>query len=135
MKFDNEEDELKTNWTVETENFDEMGLKETVLRGVYGHGFMKPTPIQQKAILPILQGKDTIAQAQSGTGKTGCFAISTLQLIDTSSFHTQAIIVAPARELAMQISSVVQQVGEYTQAKVHCCVGGTSIREELKILN
>jgi superfamily II DNA/RNA helicase len=65
-----------------------MGLSEGVLRGIYGHGFVKPSPIQQKGILPILQNRDTIAQAQSGTGKTGCFTIATLSIIDTASINT-----------------------------------------------
>mmetsp|Transcript_27760 Transcript_27760/g.26820 ORF Transcript_27760/g.26820 Transcript_27760/m.26820 type:complete len:101 (+) Transcript_27760:194-496(+) len=90
------------------EKFDDLGLKEEVLRGIYGYGFVKPSPIQQKGILPLIQGKDTIAQAQSGTGKTGCFTIGTLQIIDTSSIHTQALIVSPTRELSQQIAYVVQ---------------------------
>lgn len=81
---DNEE-EIVTNWDETIDKFDELELKEEVLRGIYGYGFEKPSPIQMKAILPIIQGKDTIAQAQSGTGKTATFAISILQLIDTAS--------------------------------------------------
>jgi len=58
-----EEEEFITNWEETVENFDDMGLKEGVLRGIYGYGFVKPSPIQQKGILPVIQGKDTIAQA------------------------------------------------------------------------
>jgi translation initiation factor 4A len=57
-----EEEEFITNWDEVVESFDDMGLKEGVLRGIYGHGFVKPSPIQQKGILPVIQGKDTIAQ-------------------------------------------------------------------------
>jgi translation initiation factor 4A len=57
-----EEEEFLTNWEETVESFDDMGLKEGVLRGIYGHGFVKPSPIQQKGILPVIQGKDTIAQ-------------------------------------------------------------------------
>ena len=57
-----EEEEFITNWEETVENFDDMGLKEGVLRGIYGYGFVKPSPIQQKGILPVIQGKDTIAQ-------------------------------------------------------------------------
>ena len=57
-----EEEEFITNWEETVETFDDMGLKEGVLRGIYGHGFVKPSPIQQKGILPVIQGKDTIAQ-------------------------------------------------------------------------
>jgi translation initiation factor 4A len=56
------EEDFLTNWDESVESFDDMGLKEDVLRGIYGYGFVKPSPIQQKGILPIIQGKDTIAQ-------------------------------------------------------------------------
>lgn len=78
---------LKPNWDESADKFDDLGLKEEILRGIYGYGFNKPSPIQQKGILPIIQGHDTIAQAQSGTGKTGAFTIATLQTIDTASSH------------------------------------------------
>jgi len=89
-----------TNWEESVEKFDDLGLKEDVLRGVYGYGFVKPSPIQQKGILPVIQGKDTIAQAQSGTGKTGCFTIALLQAIDAANINTQALVVSPTRELS-----------------------------------
>lgn len=111
-----------------------MGLKEEVLRGIYGYGFTKPSPIQQKGILPVIQGHDTIAQAQSGTGKTGAFTIATLQVIDAASSHIQGLIVAPTRELSMQIAFVVQSIGEYMGVTVHACVGGTSVKEDIKKL-
>ena len=102
MKKEQEDnDYLKPNWDESVDRFDDMGLKEEVLRGIYGYGFNKPSPIQMKGILPIIQGNDTIAQAQSGTGKTGAFTIATLQTIDAASNHTQALIVSPVRELAL----------------------------------
>lgn len=58
---ENEED-FETNWDLEVNKFDDMGLKDTVLRGIYGYGFVEPSPIQQKGVLPVIQGKDTIAQ-------------------------------------------------------------------------
>lgn len=61
-----------------------MGLREDLLRGIYAYGFEKPSAIQQRAIMPVIKGRDTIAQAQSGTGKTGTFAVGILQSIDTS---------------------------------------------------
>lgn len=68
--------------------------------------FEKPSAIQQRAIVPIIKGRDVIAQAQSGTGKTATFSIGVLQSIDTSSRETQALILSPTRELAVQISKV-----------------------------
>jgi translation initiation factor 4A len=111
-----------------------MGLREEVLRGIYGYGYKDPSPIQQKAILPVVQGKDTIAQAQSGTGKTGTFTIGILQSIDPSSQHTQALIVSPTRELSMQIAYVVHSIGEFMGVKVHACVGGTKVGDDIRAL-
>jgi ATP-dependent RNA helicase len=66
-------------------SFDAMGLKEQLLRGIYQYGFEKPSAIQQRAILPIITGRDVIAQAQSGTGKTSLIAVTLCQIIDTQS--------------------------------------------------
>lgn len=87
-----------------------------------------------KGILPVIQGHDTIAQAQSGTGKTGTFSIATLQTIDTASSNLQALIVSPTRELSLQTAFVINQIGEYMGIKVHLCVGGTQIRDDIKAL-
>lgn len=83
--------------------------------------------IQTKGILPIIQKKDTIAQAQSGSGKTATFAIGVLQLIDVAEAKIQAMILAPTRELADQIKVVVEGLGVYLNIKVHLCTGGTDI--------
>ena len=98
--------DMQSNWDESVETFDELNLKKDLLRGIYGYGFEKPSHIQQKAILPIIRGRDTIAQAQSGTGKTATFAISSLQLIDHDLQEVQALVLAPTRELAQQISVV-----------------------------
>jgi len=83
--------------------FDAMGLREELTRGIYAYGFEKPSAIQQRAIVPIITGRDVIAQAQSGTGKTATFCISILQSIDTAVRETQALVLSPTRELAQQI--------------------------------
>lgn len=83
-----------------------MGLKDELLRGIYAYGFEKPSAIQQRAILPCISGKDVIAQAQSGTGKTATFVISILQRIDTNINECQALILAPTRELAQQVRNL-----------------------------
>jgi len=74
-----------------------LGLNPDLLRGIYAFGFEKPSIIQQKGILPLIGHKDTIAQAQSGTGKTATFAIGALQLIDPNSPNCQAVVLAPTR--------------------------------------
>lgn len=87
-------------------SFDRMKLKEELLRGIYGYGFERPSAIQQRAIVPIVSGRDVIAQSQSGTGKTATFSISMLQMTDTQLRETQALVLSPTRELAVQIQQV-----------------------------
>ncbi|KAF5320938.1 hypothetical protein D9619_000491 [Psilocybe cf. subviscida] len=114
--------------------FDDLGLKEDLLRGIYAYNFEKPSAIQQRAILPITQGRDVIAQAQSGTGKTATFSISILQSIDVNVRETQALVLSPTRELATQIQSVVLALGDYMNVQCHACIGGTSIGEDIRKL-
>jgi len=126
--------DFESNWNETVDSFDALDLKPELLRGIYGYGFVKPSIIQQKGILPILKSRDTIAQAQSGTGKTATFAISLLQLIDASSQRCQALVLAPTRELAQQIQRVIMCLGEYLKISVHICTGGTNIGEDIKKL-
>lgn len=97
-------------------------------------GFESPSAIQQRAIKPVMLGKDVIAQAQSGTGKTATFSISTLQRVDAKLRETQAIILSPTRELASQIQRVILSIGASMSVDCHCCVGGKSIGEDIKKL-
>ena len=111
-----------------------MDLKSELLRGVYAYGFERPSAIQQRAIMPVIKGNDVIAQAQSGTGKTATFSISVLQKIDPSIKACQALILAPTRELAQQIQKVVVAIGDFMQIECHACIGGTSVRDDMKAL-
>jgi len=120
---------------VAIDNFDDMGLKESLLRGIYAYGFEKPSAIQQRAIVPCCKGIDVIAQAQSGTGKTATFAVSILQSIDVNFKSTQALVLAPTRELAQQTQKVVLALGDYMNAKCHACIGGTRIAEDIMKLS
>jgi len=116
-------------------SFDRMKLKEELLRGIYGYGFERPSAIQQRAIVPIVSGRDVIAQSQSGTGKTATFAISMLQMIDTQLRETQALVLSPTRELAVQIQQVVLALGDFMNVQCHACIGGTSLGEDMKKLD
>ncbi len=129
------DDTMESNWDETVETFDELNLKMDLLRGVYGYGFEKPSHIQQKAIIPLTRGRDTIAQAQSGTGKTATFGIGCLQLIDTSINEVQALVLAPTRELAQQIAIVFQLLGEFLKVRVHAFIGGTSVKTDIKNLS
>jgi ATP-dependent RNA helicase len=118
-----------------TPTFDSLGLREDLLRGIYAYGFEKPSAIQQRAIKPIVKGRDVIAQAQSGTGKTATFSISALQSIDTQTRETQVLILAPTRELALQIQKVVLALGDYMSIQCHACIGGTNVGEDIRKLD
>ncbi|PWA14783.1 hypothetical protein CCH79_00014475 [Gambusia affinis] len=125
---------IESNWNQIVDSFDEMNLREALLRGIYAYGFEKPSAIQQRAIIPCIKGYDVIAQAQSGTGKTATFAISILQQIDVEMKATQALVLAPTRELAQQIQKVVLALGDYMGASCYACIGGTNIRSEVQKL-
>ena len=139
--------------------FAAMGLHEDLLRGIYAYSeypplwhyssqrhhltnppslplqdFEKPSAIQQRAIVPVTQGRDVIAQAQSGTGKTATFAIGILSSVDVALRETQALVLSPTRELATQIQSVVLALGDYMNVQCHACIGGTSVAEDSRKL-
>ena len=114
--------------------FDSMSLKPTLLRGVYAYGFEKPSAIQQRAIRPIVRGRDVIAQSQSGTGKTAVFSISALQLLEERIKDPQVLILSPTRELAEQTQRVVNALGDFMNVKCHACIGGKSLGEDRKML-
>jgi len=117
-----------------TSSFDSMGLKDELLRGIYAYGFEKPSAIQQRAIQPILRGRDVIAQSQSGTGKTTIFCVGVLQAISTKSNETQALVLSPTRELAEQSRNVMLAFGDYMNVTCHACIGGKSIGDDIRTL-
>ncbi|XP_076311344.1 eukaryotic initiation factor 4A-I-like isoform X2 [Tachypleus tridentatus] len=125
---------IESNWEQVIDNFDDMNLREELLRGIYAYGFEKPSAIQQRAIVPCIKGFDVIAQAQSGTGKTATFAVAILQQIVITFQECQALILAPTRELAQQIRKVFIALGDYMNAQCHACIGGTNIREDFRKL-
>jgi translation initiation factor 4A len=114
---------------IEISKFENMDLKDSLLRGIFSYGFEKPSVIQQKAIKPLSQGKDIIAQAQSGTGKTGTFCIGSLQLIDESNTNTQIVIISPTRELARQTYTVCSNLNSYLDYEILLLIGGSNINE------
>lgn len=126
--------DIDSNWEETIETFDGMELNEELLRGIYAYGFEKPSAIQQRAIKPTMLGRDLIAQAQSGTGKTATFAIGTLSTLDNKLKECQSLILAPTRELAQQIQKVVIALGDYMSVTVHACVGGTAVRDDIRTL-
>jgi ATP-dependent RNA helicase len=135
IREDDESLEFETSTEIQLyTTFDAMGLREDLTRGIYAYGFEKPSAIQQRAIVPIVSGRDVIAQAQSGTGKTATFCISILQSIDTAVRETQALVLSPTRELAQQIQKVALALGDYMSVQVHACIGGKSVGEDIRKL-
>ncbi|KAL7489539.1 hypothetical protein ACHAW6_015212 [Cyclotella cf. meneghiniana] len=126
--------DIDSNWDEAIDSFDGMDIPEELLRGIYAYGFEKPSAIQQRAIKPTMLGRDLIAQAQSGTGKTATFAIGTLAKLDPKLRECQSLILAPTRELAQQIQKVVIALGDYMDLQVHACVGGTAVRDDIRTL-
>jgi len=115
------------------ESFDAMDLNEDVLRGIYSYGYEKPSAIQSRSIVPMSQGRDMIAQAQSGTGKTGAFTIGLLHRVDVSLNAPQVIVLSPTRELARQSQTVISCIGDYTGIRTTLAVGGARTNyDELK---
>merc|ERR1711931_416302 len=128
---------IQSTWDTIVDNFDDMNLRENLLRGIFAYGFEKPSAIQQRAIIPAIKGYDLIAQAQSGTGKTATFSIAILQQIDfdPNKSKCQALVLAPTRELAQQIQKVVLALGDYQKVKCHACIGGTAVRTDISTLS
>lgn len=114
--------------------FEDMNLKQNILRGIFSHGFETPSYIQQKAIVQIQSKKDLIGQSQSGTGKTGAFTIGILNLLNEMVKGVQALILSPTRELSEQIYSVFVSISKYTKLKISLSVGGT-VTEKLDDTN
>lgn len=108
----------------EVKNFDKMGLNINLLKGIFSVGFENPSIIQQKAIIPLSEGRDIIAQSQSGTGKTGAFSIGSLNRVDPTLKQPQILVLAPTRELAKQIYDVFSSLSNYMSVDIELCMGG-----------
>ena len=124
------------NYVISQWDDETLDLKPNLLRGIYAFGFEKPSSIQQKALYPMTArpAKDIIAQAQSGTGKTGAFVTGTLQIINEKEAVTQALILAPTHELANQTKNVMDDIGRFLKVKTQLLVGGTSVEKDKQLL-
>lgn len=107
----------------EVKTFEDLNLREDILRGIYSYGWEKPSAIQSKAILPILEGNDIIAQAQSGTGKTGTFSISALSVADKNINAPQVLMLSPVKDLSVQTYRIIKSLGIYSGLKVSLVIG------------
>lgn len=117
-------------------NFENLNLRPGIMKGVHELGYTELTPIQTKAIPPILHGKDVIGLAQTGTGKTAAFALPILQrLFKMPRRQINAAVITPTRELAEQINGSINSLGKYTDIKSIALYGGTNINNQINELN
>ena len=102
-----------------------------MLKGIYEKGYEKPSPVQEEVIPIALTGKDIIARAKNGTGKTGSFVIPILEKVDFTQKYVQAVILVPTRELALQISSTIKEIGKYLNVQCMITTGGTNLKDDI----
>ena len=117
----------------EFSSWDDVDLKTDLLRGIFAYGFEEPSTIQKKSILHFMEKKDLIAQSQSGTGKTGAFVVGLLQNLKKEN-ETQVLIMAPVRELAKQITGVINSLGKFMDISTICLIGGRSTEKDIEQL-
>ena len=115
--------------------FEEFYLKRELLMGIFEAGFESPSPIQEESIPVALTGRDILARAKNGTGKTAAFVIPTLERINPKSSKTQALILVPTRELALQTSQVCKTLGKHLGVNVMVTTGGTGLKDDIIRLN
>jgi ATP-dependent RNA helicase DeaD len=118
-----------------TSTFAELGLSEATLKAITELGYEEPTPIQEQTIQLLLKGEDVIAQAQTGTGKTAAFALPIIEKLDTKVRTTQALVLTPTRELAVQVAEAFHSYSKYGQVSVLPVYGGQPIDRQLRALS
>ncbi len=119
---------------MQVQNFNDLPLSRDVLKGIKALGFKTPSPIQAESIMPLLEGRDVIGQAQTGTGKTAAFGIPMIEGVDLSDNSVQGLILAPTRELAIQIADHLMRLSRYTGVKICPIYGGQKINKQINQL-
>ena len=119
---------------MQIQNFNDLPLSRDVLKGIKALGFKTPSPIQAESIMPLLEGRDVIGQAQTGTGKTAAFGIPMIEGVDLSDKRVQGLILAPTRELAIQIADHLMRLSRYTGVKICPIYGGQKINKQINQL-
>jgi len=111
--------------------FSEFCLSRPLLMGIFEKGWEKPSPIQEASIPGALLGRDILARAKNGTGKTGAYVIPVLQQLDVTLNHIQALIIVPTRELALQTSQICIELSKHMKARVMVTTGGTNLKDDI----
>jgi ATP-dependent RNA helicase DeaD len=120
---------------LQVQSFKELPIRGEILKSLNELGFDTLFPIQAQAIMPLLEGKDVIGQAQTGTGKTAAFGVPMIQRLDLSVRGVQGLILAPTRELAVQVADNLSKFGKYAKIRVLPVYGGESINKQIHALN
>ena len=123
-----------TEKKIEGPSFEELKLRPEVTRSLKEIGYKTMFPIQAQAIPPLLEGKDVIGQAHTGSGKTAAFALAIIEKIDATKQYLQALILVPTRELAMQVTDEINKIAKYTPIKAYSIYGGQSITPQIERL-
>jgi ATP-dependent RNA helicase DeaD len=110
--------------------FADLGLSDPLLQALRDVGYESPSPIQEQAIPPLLQGRDVIGQAQTGTGKTAAFGLPLLEYVDPSDDAVQALVLTPTRELCIQVTQALRAYGARKGVDVVAVFGGAPIRSQ-----
>jgi ATP-dependent RNA helicase DDX6/DHH1 len=116
-------------------DFEDYCLKRELLMGIFEKGYDSPSPIQEESIPIALAGRDILARAKNGTGKTGAYLIPLLEKINTDRDHIQSLVIVPTRELALQTSQLCIELGKHMKARVMVTTGGTSLRDDIMRLD
>ncbi|KAG7157712.1 ATP-dependent RNA helicase me31b-like, partial [Homarus americanus] len=111
--------------------FEDFCLKRDLLMGIFEKGWERPSPIQEASIPVALSGRDILARAKNGTGKTGAYSIPLLEQIDPSQNHIQAMVIVPTRELALQTSHICNELAKHIGVKVMVTTGGTNLKDDI----
>jgi len=133
LKLPPKDGRMKTTDVTDTKGneFEDFCLKRELLMGIFEKGWEKPSPIQEASIPIALSGRDILARAKNGTGKTGAYTIPLLEQIDTSKDVIQGMIIVPTRELALQTSQIAIEVSKHLGIKVMVTTGGTNLKDDI----
>lgn len=121
--------------SIKGNSFEDFCLKRDLLKGIYEKGWSTPSPVQESSIPMALSGRDILARAKNGTGKTGAYLVPILERIDPSVNKLQALILVPTRELALQTSQIATEVSKYLGIKIMVTTGGTNLADDLARLD
>ncbi|CAM9329625.1 unnamed protein product [Choristocarpus tenellus] len=127
------DDRYRTEDVTQTKgnDFEDYFLKRELLMGIYEKGFERPSPIQEEAIPIVLQGRNLLARAKNGTGKTAAFIIPCIEKTDTNRHYIQVLMLVPTRELALQTSAIVKEIGKHTGVQCMVTTGGTTLKDDI----